>query len=572
MKIKSKVSLGVFSLFVLILLIGGLGIYYLHELSKDAKNIIRNNYETLHYTARIISAADSLPIDLKRSTEILQKNIALQEANITEPGEQALTSALRLHINQLSTNPTDSLSRIHLRKYAIAIQDLNMAAIVRKNELAQQTATNGTTYVIVVGSIFGLMAFTFILNFPGYVANPIMQLTNSIKAIAKKDYEERLHFDRKDEFEELARAFNQMAEKLDEYEHSNLANVIFEKKRIETIINRMSDPVIGLDEKKKIVFANDQSLQLLNLTQEQIVGRYAPDVAVENDLLRSLIRTDENPEKSGLLKIVVSGKENYFSKESIVIRYTPTGEKETLQIGQVILLKNVTPYKELDLAKTNFIATISHELKTPIASLQMCAKLLNDTRVGELNEEQNKIVKTLGDESGRLSKLVNNLLDLSQVESGSIKLKMEPVDPIFVINQAIESVKFQAERKNVEILVKAPVSPFSIQADCEKTTWVLINLLTNAIRYNPENEKINVRLEQTNGNTIISVQDFGKGIEEKYLPKLFDKFYQVPGTPQGTGLGLAISKEFLEAMGGSISVSSQWGKGSLFSLTMPIAS
>jgi two-component system, NtrC family, sensor histidine kinase KinB len=570
MKIKSKISIGVFSLFGLILVIGGLGIYYLHELSNDAKNIIRNNYETLHYTARIISAADSLPIDSIRSIEILQKNIALQEANITETGERELTNALRLDIASLSTNPLDSLARLSLRKHAIAIQDVNMAAIVRKSELAQRTASNGTTYVIMIGSVFGLMAFTFILNFPGYIANPIMQLTNSIKAIAKKDYEERLYFDRKDEFEELAQAFNQMAEKLDEYEHSNLANILFEKKRIETIINRMSDPVIGLDEKKKIVFANDQSLQLLNLTHEQIVGRYAPDVAVENDLLRSLIRTDENQEKSGSLKIVVNGKENYFSKETIAIRHTPTGEKETLLIGLVILLKNITPYKELDLAKTNFIATISHELKTPIASLQMCAKLLDDARVGKLNEEQNKIVKTLGDESSRLSKLVNELLDLSQVETGNIKLKLEAVDPLFVIEQAVESVKFQAERKNIKIEVQAADSSKAIQADREKSTWVLVNLLTNAIRYNPENEKIQIRLKQSNGKAIFSVQDFGKGIEEKYLPKLFDKFFQVPGTPQGTGLGLAISKEFAEAMGGTISVSSEWGQGSVFSFIIPM--
>ena len=105
-------------------------------------------------------------------------------------------------------------------------------------------------YIIV--TMFSLIAFTFIMNFPGYIADPIVQLTQSIKSIARKNYEERLHFDRKDEFEELAEAFNQMAEKLDEYEHSNLAGILFEKKRIETIINRMSDPVIGLENRKKL--------------------------------------------------------------------------------------------------------------------------------------------------------------------------------------------------------------------------------------------------------------------------------------------------------------------------------
>src|SRR4029077_6877119 len=137
---------------------------------------------------------------------------------------------------------------------SLAIQKLNMQAIVKKNELTQTTAGNASTYLIIIGTVCVLCTFTFIVNFPGYVADPIVQLTNSIKSIANKDYEERLHFDRKDEFEELADVFNAMAEKLDEYEHSSLAKILFEKKRIETIINRMTDPIVGLDENSMVVF------------------------------------------------------------------------------------------------------------------------------------------------------------------------------------------------------------------------------------------------------------------------------------------------------------------------------
>ena len=565
MKIKSKVAVGVFSLFALILVTGSVAIYYIHSLSQDAKNIIRNNYESLQYTAAILKAADSLLIDSAHSVVLLKNALDQQEANITEPGEKELTQKIQSDVAKLSANPRDSQSQKSLRKHALAIQEVNLEAIVRKNELAQQSATRATTYAIILVSIFGIVSFSFIVNFPGYIANPIMQLTQSIKAIANKNYEERLHFDRNDEFEELAQAFNLMAEKLDEYEHSHLAKILFEKKRIETIINRMSDPVIGLDEHKKIVFANDQALQLLNLTHKQIDGKYAPDVAVENDLLRSLIRTDDTLEKSSLLKIIVSGKENYFSKEDIAIRYIPTGETETRIAGRVILLKNVTPYKELDLAKTNFIATISHELKTPIASLQLCAKLLNDVRIGKLNDEQSNIVKTLHDESTRLSKLVNELLDLSQVETGNIKLTLAEVDPVFIIDQALESVKLQAEHKSVKIDIIVPEKPGLVKVDRDKTIWVLINILTNAIRYSPEKGKIVIQLKKTENKTTFEVTDFGNGIEEKYLSKLFDKFFQVPGSSSGTGLGLSIAKEFIEAQGGTISAVSEPGKGSTFS-------
>jgi two-component system, NtrC family, sensor histidine kinase KinB len=257
------------------------------------------------------------------------------------------------------------------------------------------TSERAQEYLIIIITCCVLVAFTFIVNFPGYVANPIVQLTNSIQSIAEKNYEERLHFDRKDEFEELAVAFNQMAEKLDEYEHSNLANILFEKTRIEAIINRMNDPVIGLNEANRIIFVNDQATDILNIDRSGLLGQYAPDVALNNDLLRSLIKRENN---GAMIKAVINGKENCYSKEAIEVNYTPTGENEVVNLGTVILLKNI-----------NFIATISHDLKTPIASLQMCIKLLQDSRIGELNEEQKNVTQTLSDEVARLSKIAQEI-------------------------------------------------------------------------------------------------------------------------------------------------------------------
>jgi NtrC-family two-component system sensor histidine kinase KinB len=569
MRIKTKVTLGVVFLFAVILGIGGMGLYYLSRLSTDAENILKDNYESLEFTKDIIKNCDSISIDSIKAIMAIEKSLELQEQNITESGERQATVELRQSFEKLKN---DGISETHItaiRNSSLRIQDLNTQAIVRKNQITQKTAANASTYVIIIVSVFSLIAFTFIVNFPSYVADPIVQLTQSIKSIAGKNYEERLHFDRKDEFEELAEAFNQMAEKLDEYEHSNLAGILFEKKRIETIINRISDPVVGLDEQRKVVFANDEALLLLNLTAKHLIGRYAPDVAVENDLFRALIKqNDEAKTGSALIKIAINGKENYFSKESISISYNPTGEKEAVNIGQVLLLKNVTPFKELDVAKTNFIATISHELKTPIASLQMCVKLLQDSRVGSLNEEQNNILNTLQEETSRLSKLTGELLDLSQVETGNIKLNIKKTDAKDIVTLALEAVKFHAERKNVKIETQILKDGIFIQADSDKATWVLVNLLINAIRYSPENGKVILTCDAKNANVAFSVEDFGPGIENQYISRLFEKFFQVPGTPSGTGLGLAISKEFIEAQGGTIGVESQIGRGSIFSFEL----
>jgi NtrC-family two-component system sensor histidine kinase KinB len=253
------------------------------------------------------------------------------------------------------------------------------------------------------------------------------------------------------------------------------------------------------------------------------------------------------------------------------VSYTPKGEKEAVNLGSVVLLKNVTSYKELDLAKTNFIATISHELKTPIASLQMCVKLLQDERVGQLNAEQQHIVQTFNDEVTRLGKITRELLDLSQVETGNIKLNIKKSDVNDIIALATEAVKFQAERKHVKIEFDFRAPDRAVMADLDKTAWVLVNFLTNAIRYSPENDIIKLTCEENQGQITISVKDNGPGIEEKHLQRLFQKFFQVPGTASGTGLGLAISKEFINAQGGKINAISTPGEGSVFSFQLPLA-
>lgn len=568
MRIKTKVTLGVLFLFMVIVTIGGVGLFYLAALSDEAKNILADNYESLEYTKGIIRACDNLTADSVGASASIQHNLQLQEENVTEPGEKELTLQMALAFRDLQTGGINTGNISKLRNAAIAVQEINMKAIIRKNELTRATAEQASNYLIIIVTLCTLAAFTFIVNFPGYVANPIVQLTKSITSIAEKNYEERLHFDRKDEFEELAKAFNQMAEKLDEYEHSNLARILFEKKRIETIINRMSDPVIGLDASNNIIFANEPATGILNLTQDALIGHYAADVAVNNDLFRSLLKNDDG-NGTRLIKAVIHGKENYFSKENISVSYVPTGELEKVNIGSVILLKNVTSYKELDLAKTNFIATISHELKTPLASLQMCIKLLNDTRVGELNPEQKSIIHTLNDELARLSKITNELLDLSQVETGNIKLNIRKIDPREVIRLATDAVRFQADRKEITLGIETDNNIPLIQGDLDKATWVLVNFLTNAIRYSPEKENISIECHKHGKDVVFSVEDRGAGIEEKYAAKIFDKFFQVPGTQTGTGLGLAISKEFIEAQGGTISLHTTVGEGSKFIFTLP---
>jgi PAS domain S-box-containing protein len=355
-----------------------------------------------------------------------------------------------------------------------------------------------------------------------------------------------------------------MAEKLDEYENSNLSQIKFEKRRIETIINQMRDGIIGLDNQRNILFINAVAEKLLGLKEKEIIGKYAADIALKNDLMRTLLQAGDG-EKD--LKIYADRKESYFSKDVLNV----TNNEQF--IGQVIVLRNITPFHELNEAKTNFIATVSHELKTPISSIKMSAQLLGDGRIGTLSNEQNELIQSIRDDADRLLKITGELLNMAQVETGNIQLKLQSTQPVAIVEQALQAVQFQAQQKNITLDIHIDESLPTIHADSEKSTWVLINFLTNAIKFSPEGSSITVAVYQKDKSVEFLVLDHGKGIDEKYLPKIFDRYFKVPGTHErsGTGLGLAISKEFIEAQGGTIWVQSRIGEGSKFGFAFKAA-
>jgi len=565
MRLKTKITLGVLFLYFMLLLVSVLGYYYLTSLNIKARTILEDNYESLEYNKNMLASLDALSLDRSSALQRFEHNLQQQERNITEAGEGAATEQVRLAFERLkqdTANPAKHLQAI--RQSIYVIMDLNMQAIVGKNERVKKTANNALLYIAIISGVCFLLGLTFVYNFPGYVANPIRELTAGIKGIAEKKYSQRLHFKSEDEFGELALAFNTMAQRLDDYEHSNLARIMFEKQRAEAVISSLRDATIGFDNKGTILFANSQALQLLNMTEKDLIGKPALEAAKYNDLLTFLVNRQDNTP----LKIVVEGKESFFTKEMVDIHH------ENERIGYVIILKNITSFREQDLAKTHFIATVSHELKTPLASSDFSLKLLEDERIGHLTGEQRELVESLKQDNLRMIKIVSELLNLSQVESGNIQLQPQPVSPVQVVQYALETVRKQAAQQQVTISTTLPQDMPQIQADVEKTAWVLVNLLTNAIRYSPSGAEIRLSVEQTEDHMLtFSVQDTGKGIPPAFREKIFERFYQVPGTQhqKSSGLGLAIAREFIEAQGGNINVESEEGKGSCFYFKLPLA-
>jgi PAS domain S-box-containing protein len=573
MRIKTKLNLGVGLLFLLIIILTLVSAFYIFSIKKDTENILKANYNTLEYSRNMLLALDEIGTDKNDAIVTFKENLQKQTQNVTEVGEKKGTDNLKRNFGLLEKNSADETLKMQIRQDIFSIMKLNMNAIKKKSDIAKHTAETANLWIAIVGTLCFLIAFNLLVNLPNNIANPIKELTLSIKEIANKNYSERVHFTNHNEYGDLAKSFNTMAQKLEEYNDSNLYKLFFEKKRLETLINNMHDPIIGLDHEGIILFVNDEALKIIGMKSEDVIGKLASTLALSNDLMRSLIskELDADLQKKKPMKIFAHGKESYFDKETINITITPTGEEKEINIGDVIILRNITLFKELDFAKTNFIATVSHELKTPIASIKLSLQLLENAKTGDMNDDQKQLVESIKDDSQRLLKITGELLNLSQLETGNIQLNIEKSNPHKIVNYAVEAVKVQADQKQIKLVINADENLEDVKADSEKTGWVLINYLSNAIRYSSEKSTIVIQLKKENNQIVFQVIDTGKGIDARYKDKVFDKYFQVPGSQKsGTGLGLAISKEFIEAQNGIVGVESNLGLGSMFWFSLKV--
>ncbi|MDD2960886.1 MAG: ATP-binding protein [Muribaculaceae bacterium] len=459
----------------------------------------------------------------------------------------------------------------------VAISVINLTILTATDPNTPE-ATEGLERALFLMLIFGLFSIVIggmiLYRLPKTINYTIKKITNGIQEIANHNYDMRLELGDNKELEQVSNDFNRMAMRLTEYHASTLSQLMASKKYMETVINSISEPILGLDKDFSVIFINDEALGIFNLKREDVLNRNSQEIALRNDLLRRLIRELVGNEKmkKELLKIYADNKESYFQAKYITIT-KPSKDRRSVDVnGYVIMLKNITEFKELDSAKTTFISTISHELKTPISAILMSLQLLNDSRVGEMNDEQKELADSIKDNSERLLNITGELLNMTQVEAGKLQLSPKITKPIELIEYAIKANRVQAEKFNIQIEVEYESENMSkLFVDSEKIAWVLTNLLSNAIRYSYENSRVVIGAKQIENDIELYVKDFGKGIDSRYHKSIFDHYFRVPGTKvQGSGLGLAISKDFVEAHGGEIKIESEIGKGSTFFVILKV--
>ncbi len=605
--LRTRITTGLLFLLGIIILISGVAVFYLTRLSNSSDKVLNQNYQTIFFIRNLNDAFQVVSSSQLRylanqdfDYQSYKKSDILTRVYIDSLYSIIQSNKEKIYLDSLSQgyskfvkgfNKARRDTSLHLpnmkyyysklrpnflpvRESLEKLREINQNEIIQKNDFIQKNTEEALLYMAIIGGFCVLITVGFIFYFPIYLTKPLNELYMALEQMSNKNYTKRLHVGSTDEFARLATSFNKMSGKIAEFENINLEKLLIEKKRTETIIEHLQDGIIGVSAENKIIFVNQVAEILLDMPSEEIVNIYIPNLLVNNDVLYHVMIDLMNIEKGQLfaektIKIPSPDRDLFFSRQVLSLP-----ETEELS-GLIILLKNVTKFTEMDAAKTHFIATISHELKTPLAAIRLSLGLLRDKRLGQLNEDQADLTGDIEQATERLFALTGEILQLSQIESGKIKINLQSVELDELVNYSLQAIKVAAEQKFLS--VKADIAPNLpvFFADVDKIKWVIINFLTNAIRYAPQKSEVKLGIYSDNKGIVFSVSDKGKGIDEMYHLKIFEKYFQIPNSEgkvnkKGSGLGLAICREFIEAHKGEIWVESIVNKGSTFFFWLPL--
>jgi signal transduction histidine kinase/HAMP domain-containing protein len=596
MNLKTKITTGFLAMLLLVLSIGGYAYYSLRQLDRSSHDVLKANLYSVSLGLQMLRSLDQLsrqPLADTAGTAGFVAALREEAHNVTEPGEQQvvndlqrLTQQLRQHQQQaqraVAAGQASPLG-ITAEPYRLGgltyqMMALNTDALNRKTEAANQRADQANRNLLVFATLAVLLALALVGSVPEAAVQPLRKLTAALDHATERNFSASIPQESHDEFGQVARAFNRMLDQLREYRTSTAAELITERNRAASIVNTLDEGLLLLDESRHILLANPVLCELLGMPVEKLVGRPAATVRLENDLFQAMIKPLDAPNRetavaeAPLLHISQRGEEAFYRLAvQDLVSFNEATEK-TEFVGQILTLRNVSDFKKLDQVKSNFLATVSHELKTPLSSINLNTKLLQDERLPA--DERQRVTGYIRQETQRLQRMVAELLDVSRLDAGAgIQLDVRPTDIADVVRFATATVQPQLTDKQLRLDLQLPANLPEARADVEKTTWVLINLLANAIRYSPLGEALTVRAAVVGAFVQVSVQDHGPGIAPEHHDKIFQRFAQLPdktGYRGGSGLGLSIAREFITTQGGRLWVESELGSGSTFHFTLPV--
>ncbi|GFZ30756.1 PAS domain-containing sensor histidine kinase [Clostridium zeae] len=601
--IKGKLTVVYIALILIILVVGAVSVFNVYTLGKSIDGLITDNYKSIDAVDKMRRAIDAqdrgilkyLQGEKEDAVELFYENndqfnkwYYFEEYNITENGEEDAVKKVNTKYVQFNKmlselQEKDNVAANDFYKKDItptlnelktdldALSELNEKAMFDKKQLTSSSAEH-SIYIIFIVSITAAAVGLFLsVIFTNKFIRPIYLLINAVKSVKEGEVNKQAAIVYDDEIGLLAREFNNMTYRLYEFEKSTKGTLLAEKNRSTSIIKSISDPLMVLDASFKIKFVNDACESFFGIDEENIFNKHFLQVVKRVDLYDYVFKiVSEGSEDEGEIIDIKRNNKTYFFN----VTTRPIKDKDLKIDGVIVLFKNVTELKQLEMLKTDFIGTVSHELKTPLTSIMMGVGLLKNNKVGSLNEKQLRIIETFQEDVEKLNELVSNLLKISKLETDRAVFDIEPCNILDVINKSIDGYTELLQEKRLSVYYELSENLPNVMADQEKVTWVLNNIISNAIRYT-EKGYITIGAYSDESKIYIYVKDTGRGIPFEYLEKIFEKFVRVEGVqimPESTGLGLSIAKEIVEAHGGEIWCESNVNEGSKFIFTLPIES
>src|SRR6476646_8139507 len=588
MNLYKKLLLAEVPLAIALVVVCVVSVIVISSLGSHSQLILKDNYRSVLAAQRMkeaIERMDSAALfmvagERQKGTEQTEKyrplfeaELKVQEGNITEAGEKEFTQGLRaawmdyqIKFDRLQkTATTEEARRLYFSELEAAfykvkttadeILAINQDAMVRKSDEVRRIAERMSAITITVALAALVLGLVVSMLLTRRMLKPVSALSEATRKIGEGNFDARAHVRGNDELAQLARDFNAMAGRLGEYRKSSLGELLQAHLSMQAAIDSLPDPVA--------IFGIEGNLQNVNQAAESLLGLRA-DGAKDplknvDPATRTVFERMRSHVLSGKGTFVPKGFEDAVQLTTLLgdryflPRATPVYESRGVIVGATVFLQDVTRLRRFEELKNDVVATIAHEFRTPLTSLRMAVHLCTEQVAGPLTEKQAELLHAAREDCDRLQVMVDDLLDMSRIESGRVELYPLPVEVRRLITGALDEFRPDADIKGINLRAPSSLPQVSVLADHERIGHVFSNLVGNAVRYTPKGGSIELGAASIDGFVRFTVSDTGTGILKEYQDRIFEKFFQVPGAgPKGTGLGLYIAKEIVSAHGGEI--------------------
>jgi signal transduction histidine kinase len=593
---KRRIFFGLAPLFILLIAVGLYAVTLFTKLGSRVDVILRENFRSVLAGQQMKETAERMDSALlfalageeERGRGLYAENQPLFRAglrtelgNITLPGEAELAQKVKESHERYTaraatfwTTPDPAVRRgmyfsemlplfTEIKNTAQEIIQINQENMSQADREARKLAAESTRYMIfaIVAGIGG--AIFFAARLQGSILRPIRALTAVSKELGEGKLDQVVPVSSQDELGQLADTFNKMATKLRAYRQVMGDQILQARQMTEITFSAFPDPIIALTSDGRIDFTNPAATKFLYECGQK--DGLPPSVQTEVDRIFKGA-PDFLPTSFERVIVFRVGDHEVFMLPRVIGMRDEAGKI----FGAAVILQDVTRLRLLDEVKTNLVSTVSHELKTPLTSVRMGLHLLLEERIGTLNDKQTELLLAAREDSERLLRMINDLLDLAKLESGKAVLPSEVIEPRELVESAFEDLRALVESRGSRLVTKTEPGLPKVFVDAPQIAHVFSNFVSNAVKHTKAGEEIVLGAKKQDGKVRFSVIDQGSGIPPKYRAQLFDRFFRVPGSEvTGAGLGLAIAKEIVLAQGGIIGVDSTPGQGSEFYFDLP---